>query len=42
MPRTIPATDSAAVMARWEVCGGAMLKALCRSHNPTRVTAISE
>jgi len=42
MPRTIPATGSAAVMPRREVCGGAMLKALCRSHSPTRVTAISE
>jgi len=42
MPRTIPATGSAAVMPGREVCSGAMLKALCMTHSPTRVTAISE
>ena len=42
MPRTIPATGSAAVMPRREVFGGAILKALYISHSRTRVTAISE
>ena len=42
MPRTILATGSAAGTPRREVCGGAMLKALCMSHSTTRVTAISE
>jgi hypothetical protein len=42
MRRTIPATGSAAVMPGREVCSGAMLKALCMSHRPTGVTAISE
>ena len=41
-PRTIPVTGSAAVMPGRDVCSGATLKALCMSHSPTRVTAISE
>ena len=41
-PRTIPVTGSAAVMPGRDVCSGATLKALCMSHSPTRVIAISE
>lgn len=34
MPRTIPATGSAAVMPRREVCGGAMLKGALHETQP--------
>ena len=34
MPRTIPATGSAAVMPRREVCGGAMLKGALHKPQP--------